>query len=37
MVGCRLNVLDRPEDFDDDELDTLDVFVEKVKAAEVSS
>lgn len=28
MKICRLNVLERPEDFDDDELDKLDAFVE---------
>ena len=37
MVKCRLNVLDCPDEYDDDELDTLDVFVEKLKSAKVSS
>lgn len=37
MVKCRLNVLDQPDNYDADELDKLDVFVEKLKTAEVES
>ena len=37
MVGCRLNVLDRPDHYDADELDRMAVFVEKLKSAEVAS
>ena len=37
MQKCRQQVVDNPEDYDDDELDSIDRFLEYIKVREVAS
>ena len=37
IAGCRLIVEDRPDDYEEDELDQMDDFVEALKAAGIDT